>query len=121
MMVEFWHDHFNVYGWEFAIAPVMAHYDRAVIRPHALGNFRTMLETVAQSTAMMIYLDNRRSMGSQFNENFARELLELHTMGAEAYYPTVDPNQVPTDGQGEPLARLGRVETTHTPSSWAGY
>lgn len=103
MMVEFWHDHFNVYAWEFSIAPVFAHYDREVIRPFALGNFRQMLEPMAQSAAMMIYLDNRRSIGADFNENFARELLELHTMGAAAYYPTVNPNDVPRDGQGQPL------------------
>ena len=103
MLVEFWHDHFNVYGWAFSIAPVFMHYDRDVIRPHALGNFRQMIEQVATSTAMLYYLDNRSSRGADFNENYARELLELHTMGAEAYYPTNNPFEVPTDPDGRPV------------------
>ncbi|MEE4638763.1 MAG: DUF1800 domain-containing protein [Wenzhouxiangella sp.] len=102
MMVEFWHDHFNVFGRDFSVAPVFPHYDRDVIRPNALGNFRTMIEQVARSTAMLYYLDNRSSRGSSFNENYARELLELHTMGAEVYYPTVDPHEVPPGEDGLP-------------------
>lgn len=99
-MVEFWHDHFNVFGWDFTIQAVFVHYDRDVIRPNALGNFRQMLEAVASSTAMLYYLDNRSSRGGDFNENYARELLELHTMGAAVYYPTNDPNQVPIGPDG---------------------
>lgn len=99
-LVEFWHDHFNVFGWDFTIQAVFAHYDRDVIRPHALGNFRQMLEAVATSTAMLYYLDNRSSRGGAFNENYARELLELHTMGSDVYYPTNDPSNVPVDGEG---------------------
>ncbi len=102
MMVEFWHDHFNVFGWSFSIAPVFAHYDRDVIRPNALGNFREMIELVASSTAMLYYLDNRSSRGSEFNENYARELLELHTMGTDAYFPTNDPGDVPIGPDGMP-------------------
>lgn len=102
MLVEFWHDHFNVYGWDFSIAPLFAHYDRDVIRPNALGNFRVMIEQVARSTAMLFYLDNRSSRGADFNENFARELLELHTMGVEVYYPTIDPDEVPPGEAGLP-------------------
>ena len=102
-MVEFWHDHFNVFGWDFTIQAVFVHYDRDVIRPNALGNFRQMLEAVATSTAMLYYLDNRSSRGSDFNENFARELLELHTMGSAVYFPTNDPNQVPTGPDGYKL------------------
>lgn len=100
MLVEFWHDHFNVAGWEFDIAPIFVQYDRDVIRPHALGNFRAMLEKAASSTAMMFYLDNRRNRSGGYNENFARELLELHTMGVEVYYPGTDPNVVPAGPGG---------------------
>jgi uncharacterized protein (DUF1800 family) len=98
--VEFWHDHFNVLGWEFSIAPVFVHYDRDVIRAHALGNFRQMLEAVAKSHAMMQFLDNKSSRGASFNENYARELCELHTLGAENYYPGNNPFLVPSDLQG---------------------
>jgi uncharacterized protein (DUF1800 family) len=99
-MVEFWHDHFNVYGWDFTIQALFGHYDASVIRPNALGNFRTLLEQVARSPAMLFYLDNKSSRGSDFNENFARELLELHTMGVAAYFPTINPFEVPTDADG---------------------
>jgi uncharacterized protein (DUF1800 family) len=94
-MVDFWHDHFNVLGNEFSIGPVFAHYDRDVIRANALGNFRTMLEAVAKSPAMMFYLDNLSNTRGGPNENYARELLELHTFGAEHYLGFTDPFQVP--------------------------
>lgn len=110
VMVDFWHNHFNVQGWEFSIAPVFMHYDRDVMRGknssnrfHALGNFRALLEEVAKAPAMLVYLDNKSSRGAGFNENFARELCELHTLGAAHYYPTNDPEEVPLDGNNIPL------------------
>lgn len=103
IVVDFWHNHFNVLGWDFNISPVFAHYDRDVIRPHAFGNFRQMLEEVAKSPAMLQYLDNKSSRSGGFNENFARELCELHTLGAENYYPGNNPFAVP-DNDGDGLA-----------------
>ncbi|MGY6554694.1 MAG: DUF1800 domain-containing protein [Wenzhouxiangella sp.] len=100
MMVEFWHDHFNVYGWEFAIAPVFAAYDRDSIRPGALGNFRVMLESVAKSTAMLYYLDNRENRTGGYNENWARELMELHTLGVDVYFPGANHGGVPMGDDG---------------------
>lgn len=94
-VVNFWHDHFSVFGFEYDIAPVLVHYDRDVIRPNALGNFRTMLEQVATSTAMQLYLDNYASRGADFNENYARELLELHTLGVGNYFGPNPPFDVP--------------------------
>lgn len=94
-LVGFWHDHFSVYGADYDCGPVFVHYDRDVIRPHALGNFREMLGAVARSTCMMYYLDNHASRGANFNENYARELLELHTLGAENYYGPGNPFDVP--------------------------
>src|SRR5690606_24937426 len=91
----FWHDHFNVMVSDGSIAQVFGHYSRDVIRANAFGNFRTMLEAVAQSPAMMYYLDNRSNSRSGPNENFGRELLELHTMGAENYLGFMDPFKVP--------------------------
>ena len=96
-MVEFWHDHFNVQGWEFNIAPVFVHYDRDVIRPRALGNFRALLEEIARAPAMLQFLDNKSSSVAGFNENFARELCELHTLGAQHYFPGNNPFDVPRD------------------------
>lgn len=95
VLVDFWHNHFNVYGLHDQAAPLFMHYDRDVIRPHALGNFRQLLEAVTKSPAMMFYLDNATNHASGPNENFARELLELHTLGAESYHGVVDPDEVP--------------------------
>ena len=95
LVVNFWHAHFNVMGTDFSVGPVFAHYDRDVIRANATGNFRTMLEAVAKSTSMLYYLDNLNNSRSGPNENWARELLELHTLGAENYLGFMDPFQVP--------------------------
>jgi uncharacterized protein (DUF1800 family) len=86
-MVGFWHDHFNVdaYGSE-QVAVALPSYDRGVIRRHALGNFRAFLEGVATSAAMLYYLSNRSSRAGAANENYARELFELHTLGRDAYF-----------------------------------
>ena len=83
VMVDFWQNHFNVAIANGNAAPVYVHYNRDVIRANVFGNFRTMLEAVGQSTAMLYYLNNSSNSRSGPNENFARELLELHTFGAE--------------------------------------
>lgn len=100
LLVGFWHDHFSVYGWEFSIAPVFVPYDRDAIRPHALGSFRGMLEAVARSTAMLTYLDNKDNRAGGYNENWARELLELHTLGSDVYHPGVPPGAIPIGDDG---------------------
>ncbi len=94
-MVDFWQNHFNVAITSSTAATVYVHYNRDVIRANVFGNFRTMLEAVGQSTAMMYYLNNRSNSRSGPNENYARELLELHAMGAENYLGFVNPAQVP--------------------------
>ena len=93
--VDFWHNHFNVHIGNSNVAPVLPHYLRDVLRANAFGNFRTMLEAVAQSTAMLYYLNNNTNTRSGPNENFARELMELHTFGTENYLGFLTPNQVP--------------------------
>jgi len=100
MMVEFWHDHFNVAGWDFDIAPVFVQHDRDAIRPQALGNFRAMVESVAMSTAMLYYLDNVSNRSGGYNENWARELLELHTLGVDVYSPGAFHGSVPIGDDG---------------------
>jgi len=95
VVVNFWHDHFNVFVHDYTGGPVYVHYTNEVIRKHALGNFRALLEAVATSTSMLYYLNNRTNTRAGPNENFARELLELHTLGAENYLGFVDPTQVP--------------------------
>ncbi len=83
-MTLFWHDHFatesNVYG----LAPYAYQYITH-LRTHALGNFRTLLEGVGKLPAMLIYLDGRSNVVGNPNENYARELCELFTMGIGHY------------------------------------
>jgi len=86
VLADFWHNHFNVYGWDSWIQSTFVHYDRDVIRANMLGNFRKMLGDAARSPAMLYYLDNQSNSGGNPNENYARELFELHGMGAENYY-----------------------------------
>ena len=90
VMVEFWSDHFNIFmdkEKEFFLKTVD---DREVIRKHALGNFRDLVWASAHSPAMMIYLDNQANEKSHPNENYARELMELHTLGVDGGYTQED-------------------------------
>ncbi|MCX7792666.1 MAG: DUF1800 domain-containing protein [Chloroflexaceae bacterium] len=93
ILVDFWHNHFNVKATsDGSIAATWPAYDR-LIRTHALGNFRTFVEEVGKSVAMMLYLDNasnRAAGGEGGNENYARELFELHTLGSDNYLKFYD-------------------------------
>ena len=93
LMVEFWHNHFNVSAYsDRAISATFPAYDR-IMRTNWAGNFRTFLEAVGRSTAMMHYLDNasnRAGGGEGGNENYARELFELHTLGSDNYLKFYD-------------------------------
>jgi uncharacterized protein (DUF1800 family) len=86
VLCGFWHDHFHVDAFSSdQVAIALPVYDRDVIRRHCLGNFRALLEAVATSTAMQYYLSQHSSRAGAANENYARELFELHTMGRSAY------------------------------------
>ncbi len=86
VMTQFWHNHFNVNAFRDEVtAANFAAYDRSM-RANALGNFRTLLGEMARAPSMLFYLNNEASRASPANENFARELLELHTLGAENYF-----------------------------------
>lgn len=87
-MVEFWTDHFNVYFDKVGVLKVV--HDRDVIRKHALGNFRQMLMANTKSPAMLVYLDNEPSTKESPNQNLARELMELHTLGVNGGYTQKD-------------------------------
>lgn len=103
VLAHFWYNHFNIYGWHYDVAPVFVHYDRDVIRANMLGRFRDLLEAVAKSTAMLYYLDNYTSSRAGPNENWAREVFELHTLGAENYLGVLPQTDVPTDLDGKPI------------------
>ncbi len=87
-VVEFWCDHFSVYS-DKAGSAMMSHV-RDAIRANALGNFRTLLRAVVGSPGMLWYLDNVYNYGDNPNINFAREILELHTVSPAAGYVTQD-------------------------------
>jgi len=90
VIVEFWSDHFNISVEKEPCWFLKTVDDREVIRKHALGNFGDLLMASAKSPAMLIYLDNQANEKSHPNENYARELLELHTLGVDGGYSQQD-------------------------------
>jgi len=119
VMTDFWFNHFNINLLKSEVMPYyLASYTRDTIRPNALGKFEDLLEAVAHSPAMLLYLDNSESMGPDspdaerakmkqmrnpgknkkpdegLNENYARELMELHTLGVNGGYTQADVIQV---------------------------
>lgn len=119
VLADFWHNHFNVYGPDYWIAPVFSNYDTAVIRGHALGNFRQMLEAVAKHPAMLYFLDNYTSSNAGPNENWAREMFELHGLGDENYLGVMQQSSVPTQG-GVPIGYVDNdvYEATRAFTGW---
>ena len=89
-MVDFWTNHFNIHAFSQPVLFLKGQDDREVIRPHALGKFPDLLRASAQSPAMLVYLDNARSQQPSPNENYARELLELHSLGVDGGYTHTD-------------------------------
>jgi len=90
VMVDFWTNHFNVFLGKGADRFLLPDYVEHVIRPHALGRFEDLLIATAESPAMLFYLDNWESVALGLNENYARELLELHTLGVDGGYTQQD-------------------------------
>ena len=109
VLYDFWFNHFNVYGREFPAYGMMPEYDRQ-LRTHMFGKFEDILQANARTSSMMYYLDNYANTWPNPNENYAREVMELHTLGAvENYYGAVDPGgpDVGTNIHGE---RAGYTE-----------
>jgi uncharacterized protein (DUF1800 family) len=96
VLTDFWFNHFNVDARKIEDRPVMVEYERDVIRARVFGRFRDLLEATATSPAMLVYLDNymsaapRKGRGPGLNENYGRELLELHTLGVDGGYTQHD-------------------------------
>jgi uncharacterized protein (DUF1800 family) len=102
VLADFWFNHFNVYLDKGADRYLVTEYERDVIRPRVLGKFKELLEATAKSPAMLFYLDNWQSVGPDaplargrkgargLNENYGRELLELHTLGVDGGYTQAD-------------------------------
>jgi len=89
-MTWFWFNHFNVHQYKADIRPMIADYEEHAIRDHALGRFRDLLGATAHHPAMLRYLDNTENAKGHINENYAREIMELHTMGVGSGYSQTD-------------------------------
>jgi uncharacterized protein (DUF1800 family) len=103
VLTDFWFNHFNIFLDKGADRYLVTSYERDAIRPHVLGKFRDLLEATAKSPAMLFYLDNWQSVGPDaraprrgrgLNENYGRELLELHTLGVDGGYTQKDVTEV---------------------------
>jgi uncharacterized protein (DUF1800 family) len=99
VMVDFWYNHFNVFAGKGIDRALVASYERDAIRPYALGSFRALLGATAKHPAMLFYLDNvvsstprpnAKGRAQGLNENYARELMELHTLGVDGGYTQRD-------------------------------
>jgi uncharacterized protein (DUF1800 family) len=104
VMVEFWSDHFSVQHTDGLVQQFKTADDRD-IRRHALGKFRDLLNANARSPAMLYYLDNYTNIATGPNENYARELMELHTLGVNGGYTEADVKAVARAFTGWTFAR----------------
>jgi uncharacterized protein (DUF1800 family) len=94
LLSDFWENHFSVYSGKMPERNAVIEWDRDVLRPRALGKFRDLLIATAHSPAMLYYLDNHLSTNRGLNENYARELMELHTLGVDGGYTQKDVQEV---------------------------
>jgi uncharacterized protein (DUF1800 family) len=133
-LVHFWSNHFAVSADKQPLAAIAGHYEQEAIRPHVIGRFYDLLLAAERHPAMIFYLDNQASMGQQsqaagfvrrnrgrelgLNENLAREILELHTLGVDGGYTQADVTELAKvltgwsiggklgEGRGRALAQL---------------
>lgn len=90
VMADFWLNHFNVFAAKNLDRFLVTSYEHETIRPRIWGRFEDLLLATAKSPAMLVYLDNVRSRAGAINENYARELMELHTLGVDGGYTQQD-------------------------------
>jgi uncharacterized protein (DUF1800 family) len=109
-LTEFWFNHFTVFMGKADLRLWVPDYEEAAIRPHVLGKFRDLLLASLTHPAMILYLDNERNAKGALNENYARELLELHTLGVDGGYSQKDVQELArvltglgVDASGKPL------------------
>jgi uncharacterized protein (DUF1800 family) len=116
VLVDFWMNHFNVFAGKGPERFLVGAYERDVIRPNAWGRFEDLLLATAKSPAMLFYLDNwlsadpkataRRKKTRGLNENYAREVMELHTLGVDGGYTQKDVTEVARALTGWTIAGL---------------
>ena len=120
VMLDFWFNHFNVYANKRFNNLLIGPYDNQALRPYVLGNFRDLLFATAKHPAMLAYLDNVRNSAPHprhpkwgINENYARELLELHTLGVDEGYTQADVialAKILTGWERIPLKQLAKTD-----------
>ena len=101
----FWLNHFTVFAHKDAIRWFAADYEERAIRPHALGHFRDLVMATLTHPAMLQYLDNAQNASGHINENYARELMELHTLGVNGGYSQGDVQELARVLTGVGVAR----------------
>ncbi|NBF10717.1 DUF1800 domain-containing protein [Pseudomonas sp. Fl4BN1] len=114
-LVLFWLNHFSVFQGKGRVRVLTTDYVEHAIRPHALGKFKDLLLATLKSPAMLEYLDNAQNAKGKVNENYARELMELHSLGVGAGYSQEDVQQlaliltgaglIPLDGREQRFPR----------------
>jgi uncharacterized protein (DUF1800 family) len=109
VMTDFWFNRFNVYWGKGLDRWLVPDYEREAIRPHVFGRFEELLSATARHPAMLVYLDNARNAAPDVNENYARELLELHTLGVDGGYTQADVEAVARALSGWSIALRGEV------------
>jgi uncharacterized protein (DUF1800 family) len=137
-LVMFWSNHFCVSANKGPVRGIAGAYEREAIRPHVLGRFADMLLAAAKHPAMLVYLDNHVSVGPGsragkerglgLNENLAREILELHTLGVGGGYTQADVTNLARILTGWTVANLANVRiepgkfffapARHEPGDW---
>ena len=150
VLVDFWFNHFNVFAGKGPVSVWVGSYEREAIRPFVLGSFRDMLGATARHPAMLFYLDNYQSVApgwepprrrgalakpnpnraTGLNENYARELMELHTLGVDGGYTQQDVTQLARmltgwtldlrDGGGDKLFRFDASRHDGGSKQWLG-
>ncbi|MGE0667395.1 MAG: DUF1800 family protein [Sphingomonadales bacterium] len=120
-MVWFWSNHFTVSGGRSAVLPAAGAFEREAIRPHVLGRFEDMLLAATLHPAMLLYLDQQKSVGPSsqrgrrsgrgLNENLGREVLELHTLGVDGGYTQADVTTFAKALTGWTVGGFRRTET----------
>jgi uncharacterized protein (DUF1800 family) len=145
VLVDFWYNHFNVFSGKGLDRVLVANYERDAIRPYVLGHFRDLLGATAHHPAMLFYLDNWLSTvagyqgagggalakASGLNENYARELMELHTLGVDGGYSQKDVTELarmltgwtfdPRDNQSDAVFRFDDKRHDWGEKTWLGY
>jgi len=117
-MVEFWSDHFSVPANDLPVALFKFTEDRDLMRTQAMGNFETLLQRDARSPAMLYYLNNFNNTVEGPNENYARELLELHTLGVDGGYTEGDIKEIARVFTGWSIRLPGEFEFRYFSHDW---